>query len=56
MANFGPLSRGQPHPPIVNHSVLHIRLEGHWESRSEVGPLNPAERLAGDSDNNALTR
>ena len=47
MANFGPLSRGQPHSPDVNHCVLHFRPEGHREPRSEVGSLSPAERLLG---------
>ena len=32
-ANFGPLSRGQPHSPDVNHCVLHIQPEGHREPR-----------------------
>ena len=36
MANFGPLSRGQPHSPDVNHCVLHFRPEGHREPRCEV--------------------
>ena len=41
--------------------VLHIRLKGHQEPRSEVGSLKPAERLVGlnrepsNSDRNALT-
>ena len=34
-ANFGPLSRGQPHSPDVNHCVLHIRPEGHREPRMD---------------------
>ena len=46
-ANFGPLSRGQPHSPDVNHCVLHFRPEGHREPRNEVGSLSPAERLVG---------
>ena len=46
-ANFGPLSRGQPHSPDVNHCVLHFRPEGHWEPRSEVGSVSLAERLVG---------
>ena len=41
MANFGPLSRGQPHSPDFNHCILHIRPEGHWEPHSEVGSLKP---------------
>ena len=44
-ANFGPLSRGQPHSPDVNHCVFHFRSEGHQEPRSEVGFLSPAEHL-----------
>ena len=47
MANFGPLSRGQPHSPDVNHCILHFRPEGHREPRSEVGSLSPVERLVG---------
>ena len=47
MANFGPLSRGQPHSPDVNHCVLHFRPEGHREPRNEVGSLSPAKRLLG---------
>ena len=47
MANFGPLSRGHPHPPNVNHCVLHFRPEGHREPRNEVGSLSLAERLVG---------
>ena len=46
-ANFGPLSRGQPHSPDVNHCVLHIRPEGHREPRNEVGSLRTAEHLVG---------
>ena len=35
MANFGPLSRGQPHSPNVNHCIfLHFRPEGHREPRT----------------------
>ena len=44
-ANFGPLSRGQPHSSDVNHCVFHFRPEGHQEPRSEVGFLSPAEHL-----------
>ena len=44
---FGPLSRGQPHSPDVNHCVLHFRLGGHQEPRSEVRSLSPAVRLVG---------
>ena len=47
MANFGPLSRGQPHSPDVNHCVLHFRPEGHREPHNEVGSLSPAEHLVG---------
>ena len=43
-ANFGPLSRGQPHSPDVNHCVL---PEGHRKPRNEVGSQSPAERLVG---------
>ena len=42
MANFGLLSKGQPHSPDVNHWVLHFRPEGHREPHNEVGSLNPA--------------
>ena len=47
MANFGLLSRVQPHSPDVNHCVLHFRPEGHWEPRGEVGSLSPAKCLVG---------
>ena len=47
MANFGPLSRGQPHSPDVNHCVLHFRPEGHREPHNKVGSLSPVERLVG---------
>ena len=47
MANFGLLSRWQPHSPDVNHYVLHFRPEGHRRPRSEVGSPSPAERLVG---------
>ena len=46
-ANFGPLSRGQPHSPNVNHCLLHFRPKGHWEPRNKVGSLNPAKHLVG---------
>ena len=46
-ANFGPLSRGQPHPPNVNLNVLHNQPEGHQEPCNEVGSLNPAKCLVG---------
>ena len=38
---------GQPHPPDVNHCVLHFRPEGHQDPRNKVGSLSPAERLVG---------
>ena len=47
MANFGPLSRGQPHSPDVNHCVLHFQPEGHREPCNEVGSLSPPECLVG---------
>ena len=47
MANFGPLSRGQPHSPDVNYCVLHFQPEGHQEPHSEVGSLSLAEHLVG---------
>ena len=47
MANFGPLSRGQPHSPDVNHCILHFRREGHREPRNEVGSQSLAEHLVG---------
>ena len=34
------------HPMLIT-AFLHIRPEGHWEPRSEVGSLSPAERLVG---------
>ena len=41
-ANFGPLSRGQP------HCVFQFRPEGHRERRSSKGWVpSPAERLVG---------
>ena len=46
-ANFGPLSRGQPQSPDVNHCILHFRPEGHREPRNKVGSLSLAERLVG---------
>ena len=46
-AKFGPLSRGQPYSPDVNHCVLHFRPEGQLEPRNEVGSLSPAKRLVG---------
>ena len=46
-ANFGPLSRGEPHSPAANHCVLHLRPKGHREPRNKVGTLSPAERLVG---------
>ena len=44
---FGPLSRGQPHSPDVNHFVLYFRPEGHQEPPSKVGSLSPAKHLVG---------
>ena len=38
---------GQPHPPNVNHCVLHFRPEGRQEPRNKVGSLSLAERLVG---------
>ena len=32
--HFGPLSRGQPHPPDANHCVLHFRPEGRQEPKN----------------------
>ena len=46
-ANFGPLSRGQPHSPNLNHCVLHSRPEGHQEPRNEVESLSLVEHLLG---------
>ena len=47
-ANFGSLSRGQPHSPDVNHCVfLHFQPKGHREHRNEVGSLSLDERLVG---------
>ena len=39
------VSRGQPHYPDVNRYIFHFRPEGHWEPRSQVGFLSPAECL-----------
>ena len=30
-AEFGSLSRGQPHSPIVNHCVFTIQSLRHWD-------------------------
>ena len=46
-ANFGPLSRGQPHSPNVNHCSIHFQPQGHREPRNKVGSLSPAEHLVG---------
>ena len=46
-AKFGPLSRGEPHSPDVNHCILHFRPKGYREPRNEVGSLNLAKRLVG---------
>ena len=35
-ANFGPLLRGQPHPPDVNHCIYQFRPEGHRELGNEA--------------------
>ena len=61
MADFGLLSRGQPHSPDVNHCVIHFRPEGHGKPRNQVGSLSLAERLVdlnrvpSDSYHKALT-
>ena len=34
------------HPMLIT-CVLHIRPEGHWEPRNEVGSLSPAKCLVG---------
>ena len=47
MANFGPLSRGQPHSPDVNHCILHFHPEGHREPHNKVGLLSLAKQLVG---------
>ena len=46
-ANFGPLSRGQPHSSNVNHCSLHFQPQGHREPRNKVGSQSPAEHLVG---------
>ena len=46
MVNFGPLLRGQPHSPNVNHYTL-SNLQGHQELRKGVGFLSLAEHLVG---------
>ena len=46
-ANFGPLSRRQPHSPMLITYILHIRPEGHWKPHNVVGSLSPAEHLVG---------
>ena len=47
MANFGPLSRGQPHSSVVNHCVLHFRPKGHQEPHNKVGSQILAKHLVG---------
>ena len=47
MANFGPLSRVQPHSLDVNHCVLHFRPKGHWDPRGKVGSLSLSKCLVG---------
>ena len=47
MPNFGPLSRGQPHSPDVNHCVLHFQPDGHWEPCNKVGSLRLAKHIVG---------
>ena len=47
MANFGPLSRGQPHAPDVNHCITQFQLEDHQEPCNEVGFLSPTKCLVG---------
>ena len=33
--------------PMLITAFLHVRPEGHWEPRNEVGSLSPAECLVG---------
>ena len=47
MANFGPLSKGQPHLPDVNHQVFAFSAQDYWKPHNGVGPLSPVERLLG---------
>ena len=47
LANFGTLSRRQPHSPNVNHCVLPIRPKGHQEPCSRVRSLSLAKCPAG---------
>ena len=47
LPTLGPLLRGQPHSPYVNHCVLHIRPKDHRQPHSKVGSLNLVERLVG---------
>ena len=52
MANFGPLSKGQPHSPNVNHHIIQFQHEGHWELHKKVGFLSPVECLVGFEQQN----
>ena len=45
--NFGSLSREHLPSPDVNHCVLNIRPQGHWEPYNKVGSLSPGQRLVG---------
>ena len=46
-ANFGPLSRWQPHSPDANHSILQNQPEGHQKPCNEVRSLSLAKHLVG---------
>ena len=52
MANFGPLSKGQPHSPNVNHHIIQFQHEGHWELHKKVGFQSPVECLVGFEQRN----
>ena len=41
MTSFGPLLRGQPHLPNVNHCILHFQPEGHREPRNDFHMFQP---------------
>ena len=47
-ANFGLLTKNEPHLPDVNHLfAADSTSEGHQETRNEVGSLGPVEYTVG---------
>ena len=43
--NYGPLSRGQPHHPMLITALSHFQPDDNGESRSVVGSLSLAKHL-----------